>query len=245
MPPALADEDEVRDSITSLRIPLSFDDEESLAESESPANLHPRQDEFALVPDHRELTGDQFATADLVGIVGSGLMHLKTRIFETPSDRFVLSGSLNPGDNAVLNEETLHLIRTPDIVERYVGAYDAVLHRRGFNNVWDPGAAVNVLFTPASRDRAVGHVFDWLAEEDEQILLMVFSLRDITAPGHVLPCCHSPFTTRDYDGLILGNAFQASLAEIWNGDLYRQFRAALQTDTPWESCDRCGVIWSL
>lgn len=139
---------------------------------------------FEFAPDHRELRGDEFATADLVGIVGSGLMHLKTRIFETPNDRVVLSGSLNPGDNAVLNEETLHLIRDRDIVERYVGAYDAILHRRAFQNVWDDGAAVNVLFTPASTDRAVGHVFDWLAAEEEQILLMVFSLRDITAPGH-------------------------------------------------------------
>jgi radical SAM protein with 4Fe4S-binding SPASM domain len=67
----------------------------------------------------------------------------------------------------------------------------------------------------------------------------------ISANGNVLPCCLSPFTTRDYDGLILGNAFQASLAEIWNSAAYRRFRTALQSDTPWESCDRCGVLWSL
>ncbi len=67
----------------------------------------------------------------------------------------------------------------------------------------------------------------------------------ISANGNVLPCCLSPFTTQDYDGLILGNAFQASLTEIWNGAPYRRFRAALQGDTPWESCERCGVCWSL
>jgi len=71
------------------------------------------------------------------------------------------------------------------------------------------------------------------------------SLMYISANGNVLPCCFSPFTTDDYDGLILGNAFQASLPEIWNGQPYRRFRAALQTDTPWQSCDRCGVLWSL
>lgn len=71
------------------------------------------------------------------------------------------------------------------------------------------------------------------------------SLMYVTASGNVLPCCFSPFTTRDYAGLILGNAFETPLAEIWNGTLYRRFRAALQTDTPWESCDRCGVCWSL
>ena len=71
------------------------------------------------------------------------------------------------------------------------------------------------------------------------------SLMYISSNGNVLPCCLSPFTTKDYEGLILGNAFQAPLAEIWNGAPYRRFRAALQTDTPWESCDRCGVAWSL
>ncbi len=71
------------------------------------------------------------------------------------------------------------------------------------------------------------------------------SLAYITANGNVLPCCFSPFTTRDYSGLILGNAFQMPLAEIWNGTSYRRFRAALQSDTPPESCDRCGACWSL
>jgi radical SAM protein with 4Fe4S-binding SPASM domain len=71
------------------------------------------------------------------------------------------------------------------------------------------------------------------------------SLMYISANGNVLPCCFSPFTTSDYEGLILGNAFQAPLAEIWNGTRYRTFRAALQSETPWESCDRCGVCWSL
>ena len=71
------------------------------------------------------------------------------------------------------------------------------------------------------------------------------SLMYITANGNVLPCCLSPFTTGDYPGLILGNVFRTPLEEIWNGDAYQRFRAALQSDTPWEACDRCGVYWSL
>ncbi len=66
-----------------------------------------------------------------------------------------------------------------------------------------------------------------------------------TANGNVLPCCFSPFTTRDYAGLILGNAFEEPLSEIWNGTAYQRFRAALQTEAPPDSCDRCGVCWSL
>jgi len=71
------------------------------------------------------------------------------------------------------------------------------------------------------------------------------SLIYITANGNVLPCCFSPFTARNYPGLLLGNAFETPLLEIWNGGAYRQFRAALQTDDPPESCDRCGACWSL
>lgn len=71
------------------------------------------------------------------------------------------------------------------------------------------------------------------------------SLMYITANGNVLPCCLSPYTTRDYERLILGNTFQTPLADIWNGVAYRDLRAALHTDAPWETCDRCGVHWSL
>lgn len=71
------------------------------------------------------------------------------------------------------------------------------------------------------------------------------TLMYISANGNVLPCCLSPFTTRDYERLVLGNAFDATLVEIWNGAAYRRFRAALRSDVPWESCDRCGVLWSL
>ena len=67
----------------------------------------------------------------------------------------------------------------------------------------------------------------------------------VTANGNVLPCCFSPFTTRNYAGLILGNVFETPLEQIWNGAAYRGFRRALQSDTPPETCDRCGVCWSL
>ena len=71
------------------------------------------------------------------------------------------------------------------------------------------------------------------------------TLAYITANGNVLPCCFSPFTTRDYGGLVLGNAFHQPLFDIWNGGAYRGFRAAQQTASPPEACDRCGVCWSL
>jgi MoaA/NifB/PqqE/SkfB family radical SAM enzyme len=72
-----------------------------------------------------------------------------------------------------------------------------------------------------------------------------WTLSYVTANGNVLPCCFSPFTTRDYPGLMLGNAFQTDLAAIWQGRAYQRFRAALQSAAPPEACDRCGVFWSL
>lgn len=138
-----------------------------------------------LVKDSRDLTASQRDSADMIGIDRSGLMHLKTRLFEHPGSRALLTGSINPGDNAVLNEETLHLIRDERIVAKYADAYERVASGSNFANEWDEQAGINAIFTPASSGpRAVEKVFDWLEEEREQILLMVFSMRDISAPGH-------------------------------------------------------------
>jgi len=72
-----------------------------------------------------------------------------------------------------------------------------------------------------------------------------FTLVYVTANGNVLPCCIAPFTTRHYPGIVLGNVFREPLAEIWNGERYREFRRALVTESPPECCSGCGVKWSL
>lgn len=72
-----------------------------------------------------------------------------------------------------------------------------------------------------------------------------WTLMYITANGNVLPCCISPFAERDYDSLILGNAFERPLMEIWNDHLYQKFRNDLQSEKPHNACANCGVRWSL
>jgi MoaA/NifB/PqqE/SkfB family radical SAM enzyme len=67
----------------------------------------------------------------------------------------------------------------------------------------------------------------------------------ITANGNVLPCCISPFSTRDYPGLILGNVFRSPFAQIWNDTPYVERRTALHTAHPLHPCELCGVNWSL
>ncbi|MBW1970504.1 MAG: SPASM domain-containing protein [Deltaproteobacteria bacterium] len=71
------------------------------------------------------------------------------------------------------------------------------------------------------------------------------TLMYITANGNVLPCCISPFSTSDYDSIILGNVFDNSLAEIWSGHRYRAFRKKRQTENPPKCCEGCGTFWSL
>lgn len=71
------------------------------------------------------------------------------------------------------------------------------------------------------------------------------TLMYITTGGNVLPCCISPFSTSDYDSIILGNVFDNSLAEIWSGHRYGAFRKKLQTENPPKCCKGCGILWSL
>lgn len=72
-----------------------------------------------------------------------------------------------------------------------------------------------------------------------------WTLSYVTANGNVLPCCISPWTAKDYAGLILGNAFTEGFAEIWNGEGYRQFRTRFETDTAPDPCRGCGRLWSI
>ena len=72
-----------------------------------------------------------------------------------------------------------------------------------------------------------------------------WSLMYFTAHGRALPCCIAPFSARGYSNYTLGDATQQSLREIWNGDLYKDFRRNLLSDTPPKPCENCGLRWSL
>jgi len=72
-----------------------------------------------------------------------------------------------------------------------------------------------------------------------------YSLTYITANGNVLSCCFVPFTGRRYAEAILGNVFEQSLAEIWQGARYSAFRARFEGDTPPQWCAGCGSKWSV
>jgi len=66
-----------------------------------------------------------------------------------------------------------------------------------------------------------------------------------TANGRALPCCIAPFAQKGYEHYTLGDATQETLREIWSGEAYRSFRAALLSDEPPSACAGCGLRWSL
>lgn len=68
----------------------------------------------------------------------------------------------------------------------------------------------------------------------------------ITANGNALPCCIAPFAASDYTEIMLGNIFNAPLADVWNGERYQALRTAVLSEAPapWP-CQHCGVKWSL
>jgi radical SAM protein with 4Fe4S-binding SPASM domain len=67
----------------------------------------------------------------------------------------------------------------------------------------------------------------------------------ITANGRALPCCIAPFSQRGYENYTLGDATQQTLREIWTGHAYRDFRKALLSEKPPDTCASCGLRWSL
>ena len=121
--------------------------------------------------------------ADVLGISVEGLMHLKLRLFKTPQFRRALTGSGNPGDNISINDDSLLLINDPEITTIYRNAWQAIYLGRELRNWWEFGAPVNVMFSSAQGMSAGGRILNWLEEEDEQILLKVFSLRDFGTWG--------------------------------------------------------------
>lgn len=139
---------------------------------------------FELVRDHKTLDAALAKTADLIGVSGSGLMHLKTRLYtwrdaSGATQSRVVTGSLNPGYLSMHNDETLHYIAIPEVVARYQAKYDAVRANQKLTNTFVDGAAINVLFSPDGGVQAIDKIASLIDSEQESILIAVFSLRNM------------------------------------------------------------------
>jgi len=75
-----------------------------------------------------------------------------------------------------------------------------------------------------------------------------YTLTYITSSGNVLSCCFAPFghkNAHEYQQeRVLGNVFQESIADIWQGERYEAFRRAFESDHPAKHCAQCGTNWS-
>ena len=106
----------------------------------------------------RDLTKDERRDLNLLGIKMSGLMHMKLRAFSwlaTPTapnaTRVVVSGSFNPEDGALRNEDTLLVVHDAPIIDAYMRAYVAVRDDEPYVNEYEPSSALNLLYSRGSK----------------------------------------------------------------------------------------------
>lgn len=67
----------------------------------------------------------------------------------------------------------------------------------------------------------------------------------VTSNGTVLPCCIAPFTGVPHATLALGDLNRQTVAEVWAGAAYQDWRGAMLDGQPPTACKGCGVAWSL
>ena len=58
---------------------------------------------------------------------------------------------------------------------------------------------------------------------------------NIETDGSVTPCCHPKAP-------VMGNVYEYDIKTIWNNEMYRDIRASLNSDLPWECCQHCAML---
>ena len=126
---------------------------------------------FRLVPSQLNASHSDLEYAQIVGITmpARGLMHLKTRLYQTPKWTKLVTGSFNPESAAFINNETMIVTENRDMIECYTGKYYSVLYstshdRKGCTQAWPSADAssssyLDVFFTPVGKkDDDAGYI---------------------------------------------------------------------------------------
>jgi radical SAM protein with 4Fe4S-binding SPASM domain len=136
--------------------------------------------------------------------------------------------------------------------ERGIATADEALFRRADGAALDAVARAEALaqelgvtLRGSGEASALGSLADNDADLPYQACRRPWSLMYVTANGNVLPCCIAPFTSVPYDDIVLGNAFEQPIEEIWNGPRYQEWRRRMLSDQPPAACAGCGSAWSL
>lgn len=146
---------------------------------------------FTHAETQKGLSAEERLTKNIVEIdmPGDALFHFKARYFSYPDPatgaprETLLTGSHNPQNSAHKNDESLHRISDPAVVKKYTDAMHALRDDKPIQNEWDPGAAVNVLFSSAltKGPKPVDQIFQLIDQEQELVFISVFALRNLEA----------------------------------------------------------------
>ena len=79
-------------------------------------------------------------------------------------------------------------------------------------------------------------MLDEVRERFPHFCSMASNYVKIEPNGEVYPCCRGP------KELLMGNVNERSMAEIWNGDKYREFRRRMNAKDYPEVCSTCDVL---
>eukprot|EP00505_MAST-04D_sp_SCG-Rhode-Island_P003805 Stramenopile-MAST_4_protein_3805 len=123
----------------------------------------------------------------------SGIMHMKMRYFswiDTRGERNerVVSGSMNPEDTAVYNEETLYITSQQRAVDKYKEFFNSTLfpaNTEKYKNVWDPAAESNLFYSKYNEKGSTAPlhaILDAVTKESTFVALSVYCLRDLSGP---------------------------------------------------------------
>ena len=112
-------------------------------------------------------------------------MHMKMRYFswiDTRGERNerVVSGSMNPEDTAVYNEETLYITSQQRAVDKYKEFFNSTLfpaNTEKYKNVWDPAAESNLFYSKYNEKGSTAPlhaILDAVTKESTFVALSVY-----------------------------------------------------------------------
>ncbi len=129
--------------------------------------------------ERKDMSAEALKGSFFAGAKTSNLLHNKMRLFEIDGRTTLLTGSLNPSEEAMSNDESIMTIRSEYVISRYVAFWETlkVSGERKWVNSWDDSQPINVMFSPSANGYDLGaRVLDIIDSENEFLFITVFSL---------------------------------------------------------------------
>jgi MoaA/NifB/PqqE/SkfB family radical SAM enzyme len=124
------------------------------------------------------------------------------------------------------------------VLARHLEAYTAEMEQE---SLWHDQAAFNdarreiaALAEMLGITSAMPAPFSGIARTGRRLCTVPWHAAVVLGNGDVAACC--------VPGLVMGNLNETSMQEIWNGPLYRELRATVNSDTPLPPCATCPMF---